>query len=259
MSLLTCVVVVGGERGGTTAVFSLDGVTKAGMAWNRPRRWPKQALTWLREKKGGRDGAAAWFAGVRVATAVNPTTAILRNVAHLGEISASQEVEKMEELEADSEMLGKEARHEGESVRSSRSSRWQWRRRCCHRSRERAGQREWTSAGRVPGGVVSMTASTTWRVGPTSAYGRQMAARCCARSATTANRARHQSSHCCLIELLWRWLSSKLWRIRRWCCWHSLSTNWVLQVYQLEQGPIWPGWKDMKLPKSTRQAGGART
>ena len=31
VSLLTCRVVVGGERGGTTAVFPLDGATKDGM------------------------------------------------------------------------------------------------------------------------------------------------------------------------------------------------------------------------------------
>jgi len=54
-----------------------------------------------------------------VTTTVNPTTAILRSAAHLGEISASQEVEKMEELEADLEMLGEEARREGEGARSS--------------------------------------------------------------------------------------------------------------------------------------------
>ena len=77
------------------------------------------------------------FDGIWVATAVNPTTAILRNAAHLREISASQEVEKMEELEADSETLGEEVRREGEDARSSRSSRrqWQWCFRC--RSRER--------------------------------------------------------------------------------------------------------------------------
>ena len=77
------------------------------------------------------------FAKIGVATAVNPTTANSRNVAHLGEISSSQEVEKMEELEADLETLGGEVRREGEDARSSRSSRrqWQWCFRC--RSRER--------------------------------------------------------------------------------------------------------------------------
>jgi len=50
---------------------------------------------------------------------VNPTTAILGNAAHLGEISACQEVEKMAELEEDSEMHGEKARREGESARSS--------------------------------------------------------------------------------------------------------------------------------------------
>ena len=92
---------------------------------------------------------------------MNPTTAILRNVAHLREISASQEVEKMEELEADSEMLGGEVRREDECVRSSRSSRRQWRWRFRRQSRERAGWREWTGARRVRGGVASMTASMT--------------------------------------------------------------------------------------------------
>jgi len=248
MSLLTCGVVVGGEWGFKAAVFPHDGVTKAGMAWHRPQRWPRQALTWLREKKGGRDGAAARFAWVGVARTVNPTTAILRNAALLGEISVSQEVEKMEELEADSETLGEEARREGESARSSRSSQRQWRRHCCRRSRERAGGREWTGARRVRGGVASMKESTTWGVGPTLAYGRQMGARCCAQSATTANRARHQSLHCWLIELLWRWLSSKPWQIKRWCSWHSCSTN----SYR-------PGRKDMELPKSITQTGGARS
>ena len=67
------------------------------------------------------------FAGVGVVAAVNLTTAILGNGAHLGEISASQEVEKMAELEADSETLREEARHKDESTRSLRSSRRQWR------------------------------------------------------------------------------------------------------------------------------------
>ena len=101
------------------------------------------------------------FAGVGVARAVNPTPEIVRNAAHLGAISSTQEVEKMEDLEADLKTLREEARHEGESARSSRSSRRQWRRRCCRRSRERAGGREWTGAGRVWGGVASMKALTT--------------------------------------------------------------------------------------------------
>ena len=42
-----------------------------------------------------------------------------RNVAHLGEISSNQGVEKMEELEADLETLGGEARCIGEGARSS--------------------------------------------------------------------------------------------------------------------------------------------
>ena len=84
-------------------------------------------LTRLGEKKEDKDGAAARFARIGVATAMNPTTANSRNVAHLGEISSSQEVEKMEELEADLEVLGGEVRHRDEGARSSRSSRWQWR------------------------------------------------------------------------------------------------------------------------------------
>ena len=59
------------------------------------------------------------FAGIGVAMAVNPTTEILGNAAHLGEISGNQEVEKMAELEADSKMPGEVTRHEGESARSS--------------------------------------------------------------------------------------------------------------------------------------------
>ena len=69
------------------------------------------------------------FAGIGVATAVNPTTAISRNVAHLGEISSNQGVEKMEELEADLETLGGEVRREDARGRSSRS-----------RAREREGE-----------------------------------------------------------------------------------------------------------------------
>jgi len=103
----------------------------------------------------------ARFAGIGVAMAVNPTTATLRNAAHLGEISASQEVEKMEELEADSETLEGEVRCEDESAWSSRSSRRQWRWRFRRRSRKREGGREWTGVGRVRGGVASMTASKT--------------------------------------------------------------------------------------------------
>jgi len=80
----------------------------------------------LRVKKGGENGAAARFAGIRVATAANPTTTNLRNAAHLGEISSNKRVEKMEELEADLETLGVEARHRGEGARCLRSSRRQW-------------------------------------------------------------------------------------------------------------------------------------
>jgi len=57
----------------------------------------------------------------------------------------------MEELEADTETLGGEARREGEGARSSRSSRRQWRWRFRRRSRERERERErvderWASA-----------------------------------------------------------------------------------------------------------------
>ena len=186
VSLLTCRVVVGGERDGTAAVFPLDGVTRDGMVWHRRRWWPKKALTWLGQKKGGRDGAAARFVEVGVATAVNLTMGILGNAAHLGEISSSQEVDKKAELEADSETPVEVTRCEGENARSSRSSRRQWRWRLYRQSHERERQSEWAGAGWVRGGVSSMTASMTWRVGPTSAYGCQMAPRWC------------------LIELLWR-------------------------------------------------------
>ena len=46
------------------------------------------------------------FAEVGVATAANPTTENLRNMAHLGAIWGSQETEKKAELEADSERVG---------------------------------------------------------------------------------------------------------------------------------------------------------
>ena len=100
------------------------------------------------------------FAGIGVATAVNPTTAISRNVAHLGEISSNQGVEKMEELEADLETLRGEARREDERARSSRSSRRQWRWRFRRRGRERERERV-DECWRVRGVVASMTASTT--------------------------------------------------------------------------------------------------
>jgi len=76
VSLLTCGVLVGGERGGAAAVFPHDGGTKAGMAWHEPPPRPKQTLTRLGWKKGGKNGAVARFAGIGVATTVNPTTAI---------------------------------------------------------------------------------------------------------------------------------------------------------------------------------------
>ena len=75
VSLLTCGVLVGGERGGAAAVFPYDGGTKAGMAWHGPQPRPKQTLTRLERKKEGKNGVAARFVGVGVATAVNPTTA----------------------------------------------------------------------------------------------------------------------------------------------------------------------------------------
>jgi len=138
VSLLTCGVLVGGERGGAVAVFPHDGGTKARMAWHRPQPRPKQTLTRLGGKKEGKDRAAARFAGIGVATAVNPTTANLQNVAHLGKISSNQGVEKMEELEADLETLGGEVRHEDERARSSRRQ-WRWRFRRRSRAREREG------------------------------------------------------------------------------------------------------------------------
>ena len=98
-------------------------------------------LTRLREKKGDKDGAAERFAGIGVVTAIS------RNAAHLGEILASQEVEKMEELKEDMETLGGEARRKGKGARSSQSSRRQWRWRFRRLSREREGGREWTGAG----------------------------------------------------------------------------------------------------------------
>ena len=71
VSLLTCEVLIGGERGGAAAVFPHDGGTKAGMAWLEPPPRPKQTLMRLRGKKGGKNGAAARFAQIGVATAVN--------------------------------------------------------------------------------------------------------------------------------------------------------------------------------------------
>jgi len=126
VSLLTCGVLVGGERDGAVAVFPHDGGTKAGMAWHGPESRPKQTLTQLGGKKEDKDRAAARFAGIRVATAVNPTTANSQNAAHLGKISSNQGVEKMEGLEADVETLRGEVGCEDERARSSRSSRRQW-------------------------------------------------------------------------------------------------------------------------------------
>jgi len=149
VSLLTCGVLFGCERGGAVAMFPRDGSTKAGMAWHGPQPRPKQTLTGLGGKKEGKDRAAARFAGIGVAMAVNPTTANSQNADHLGEISSNQGVEKMEKLEVDLETLGGEVKCEDEHARSSRSSRRQWRWRFRHRSRtrERERGREWTSAG----------------------------------------------------------------------------------------------------------------
>ena len=160
VSLLTCGVLVSGERGGAVAVFSHDGGTKAGMAWHGPQPRPKQTLTRLGGKKEGKDRAAARFAGIGVATAVNPTTANSQNAAHLGKISSNQGVGKMEGLEADVETLGGELGREDERARSSRSSRRQWR--LCFRRRSRAREREREGVDecwRARGVVASMTAS----------------------------------------------------------------------------------------------------
>ena len=146
MSLLTCEVLVGGEHGVAAAVFPRDCGVSAGMAWRELTPRPKKTLTRLRRKKGGKNGAAARFAEIGVMTAVNPTTRNSRNVAHLGEIWSNWVVEKMEELEADLETLGGEARRKGEGARSSWSSRRQWRRRFHLAGRERVDGR-WLSAG----------------------------------------------------------------------------------------------------------------
>ena len=114
LSLLTCRVLVGGERDGAVAVFLHDGGTKAGMAWHGPESRPKQTLTRLGGKKEGKDRAATRFAGIGAATAVNPTTANSQNAANLGKISSNQGVEKMEGLEADMETLGGKVGREDE-------------------------------------------------------------------------------------------------------------------------------------------------
>ena len=64
VTLLTCGVLVGGERGGAVAVFPRDASSKAGMVWHGPQPRPKQTLTRLGGKKEGKDGAAMWFAGI---------------------------------------------------------------------------------------------------------------------------------------------------------------------------------------------------
>ena len=114
----------------------------AGMAWHGPTPRPKQILTLPKDKKGSKGGAAARFAGIRVATAANPTTKNLRNAAHLGEISSNRWVEKMEELKVNLEALGGEARRRDEGERSWRSSRRQWRRRFRQSERERERKEE---------------------------------------------------------------------------------------------------------------------
>ena len=78
---------------------------------------------------------------------MNSTTRNSRNVAHLGEISPNRGVEKMEELEADLEMLRGEARRRDEDATSLRSSRRQWRGRFrLTETREREEGREWIGA-----------------------------------------------------------------------------------------------------------------
>jgi len=63
-----------------------------------------------------RERRAARFVGIGVTTAVNPTTRNSRNVAHLGEISSNRGVEKLKELEANSEaQQDAEARARGAS------------------------------------------------------------------------------------------------------------------------------------------------
>jgi len=161
VSLLTCEVLVGGEHGGATTVFLRDGEVSARMAWRGLTPRPKQSLTRLRGKKGSKDGAVARFAGIGVTTAVNPTTKNLRNAAHLGEITSNRWVEKMEELEANLEALGGEARHTDEGARCSRSSRRQWRRRFRQSEREREEGGEWTGTERVRGAVASMPTPST--------------------------------------------------------------------------------------------------
>ena len=73
----------------------------------------------LGKKEEGKDRAAARFAGVGVAAAVNLTTANSRNVAYLGSISSNGEMEKKKELVADLLTLGEEARREDEGAWSS--------------------------------------------------------------------------------------------------------------------------------------------
>jgi len=161
VSLLTCEVLVGGEHGGAATVFPRDGQVPAGMAWCGLTPRPKQTLTLPKEKKGSKGEAAARFAGIGVATAENPTTKNLRNAAHLGEISSNRWVEKMEELEADLEVLTGEARRRDEEAMSSQSSRRPWRRRFRQSEREREEGGEWTGAERVWGTVASMPTSMT--------------------------------------------------------------------------------------------------
>ena len=91
--------------------------------------------------------------------AANPTTENLRNVAHLGAILGNQEVERKAELKADSVMLGEVTRREEEGMRSLRSSRWQWRWRLGRRRARGRGRASGSSAGRVRGGVASLTVS----------------------------------------------------------------------------------------------------
>jgi len=59
VSLLTCVVLVGGEHGGAAAVFPHDGGVSAGMVWREPTPRPKQTLTRLKKEERRRE----WSSG----------------------------------------------------------------------------------------------------------------------------------------------------------------------------------------------------
>jgi len=100
-----------------------------------------------------------------------------------------------------------------------------------------AREREWTrpgARGRRRGGHAHVQ---RWWAGPETAYGHQMSPMYVAGRPRRRGRCPFRACDACLTKLLWRWLTSKPWRIRRWCSWHSWSTNRVLQVCQLEQRP----------------------